>query len=223
MVRYKNNELEYLGRIDQQVKIRGFRIELGEIEQALTDVELVKSAIAFVTESSSGDKKIVAFYQLKEGKQPDINQLLFVELKKRLPYYMLPTQLTSIASWPLTSNGKIDQNQLVAQLQELSNERYEVPVGTTETNLVNAVAKLLAMSVDKISRQDNFFQLGGHSLLVVKLINEIEHCFTIKLTVADIYQSQTMVDIADKIEGLLMVKKLSNNIKDCELESEGWL
>ena len=223
LVRYKNNELEYLGRIDQQVKIRGFRIELGEIEQALTDVELVKSAIAFVTESSSGDKKIVAFYQLKEGKQPDINQLLFVELKKRLPYYMLPTQLTSIASWPLTSNGKIDQNQLVAQLQELSNERYEVPVGTTETNLVNAVAKLLAMSVDKISRQDNFFQLGGHSLLVVKLINEIEHCFTIKLTVADIYQSQTMVDIADKIEGLLMVKKLSNNIKDCELESEGWL
>ena len=154
----------FLGRIDHQVKIRGFRIELGEIEAALNQIDWVKDSLVIVR----GDpKKLVAYLRLEE--RADWEQIIRAELKRHLPDYMLPVAYVCLDSFPLKFNGKVDRDALPEpDFAELISIGYVPPETEVERVLCNICAKVLKL--DKVGVTDNFFSIGGDSILMLQLV-----------------------------------------------------
>jgi amino acid adenylation domain-containing protein len=162
--RYRaDGSLEYLGRNDEQVKIRGHRIELGEIEARLLEVAGVNEA-AVVARQERGEATLVAYVRGRASAQS-----LRAHLQAVLPQYMVPSAYVSVASLPLTSNGKLDRGAL-PEPDEAAYVRgeYQAPQGELEQRLSQIWASVLQLQ--RVGRHDNFFELGGHSLLAVRLI-----------------------------------------------------
>jgi acyl-coenzyme A synthetase/AMP-(fatty) acid ligase/aryl carrier-like protein len=177
-------EIEYLGRNDDQVKIRGFRIELGEIEARLREQERIKDAVVVMREQGE-EKRLVAYYTLKtkEKKEGKEEERLGAEelreyLKRKVPEYMVPSAYVEMEAMPLTANGKVDRKALPApELESHGLWEYEEPEGETETALAAIWKELL--KVERVGRHDNFFSLGGHSLLMITTIERMRrHGFT---------------------------------------------
>jgi len=164
-----DGSIEFLGRNDFQVKIRGFRIELGEIETRLSSHPAIREAVVLARTEQSGEKSLVAYYT---GEQAiDIADLRHY-LQDGLPDYMVPSAYVCLASWPLTSNGKLDRAALPAPTETAyARNEYQAPQGQIETQLAAIWAELL--SLEQVGRQDHFFELGGHSLLAVTLIERM--------------------------------------------------
>src|SRR5690606_12784988 len=164
--------LRYRGRADHQVKIRGYRIELGEIEALLTEHPAVRQAVVLAREDTQGDKRLVA-YVIPDGGGVDTGALK-QHLAERLPDYMLPAAIVPMAAFPQTPNKKLDRNALPAPEQQ-----QKAPLGERErpssehepliADLWRELLKLPAVGVD-----DNFFDLGGHSLLTVQLLGRLK-------------------------------------------------
>ncbi len=163
-----DGNLEFLGRADFQVKIRGFRIELGEIEAALELQPGVEQAVVVAREDKQADKILVAFFVAKAGSSLNTDSLRGA-LEASLPSYMVPTHFVPLQSLPLTANGKIDRNALptVSLQANISKEAGEEPRGDFEMILAKAWAE--ALGLKRVSRNDNFFHLGGHSLAALKI------------------------------------------------------
>ncbi|WP_395338241.1 amino acid adenylation domain-containing protein [Ningiella sp. W23] len=208
LVRWQaDGQLYYLGRNDFQVKLRGFRIELGDIENALLKQEGVKEALVLAQESPAG-KHLVAYYRAKERFNSDV---LRQRLSQQLPDYMLPQYLINVAQFPLTANGKIDRSALPApQLQET--QAYEAPQGQTEQALADIWKELLG--IERVSRHDNFFMLGGHSLLVTRLLKKINEKFKAKLSLNDLLALPTLVSQADSIDTHLWLADSAKTTSD---------
>ncbi|KAG0207382.1 hypothetical protein BGX31_002567, partial [Mortierella sp. GBA43] len=165
-----DGNIVYLGRNDQQVKIRGFRIELGEIESRLVDHPLVETATV-VAIGESSDKRLVAY--VAGASNDDLARILRSYLTSCLPDYMVPAAIVRLDSLPLTSNGKIDRRTLPAPDGDaLARQAYEEPQEKIEIAVAQIWSGLL--SIERVSRNDNFFALGGHSLLAVRLMNRID-------------------------------------------------
>ncbi|WP_335944804.1 non-ribosomal peptide synthase/polyketide synthase [Pseudomonas sp. G166] len=161
--------LHYLGRNDQQVKVRGFRIELGEIEARLSALDGVRSAVVLARQDDPGDARLVAYLLAEPGRHLEPGQLRSA-LTGQLPAHMLPSAYVQLEQWPLTANGKLDRRALPAPDQQaLQQHPYAAPRGTTETRLAQLWSRLLG--IEQIGRDDNFFALGGHSLLLVQLLD----------------------------------------------------
>ena len=162
--------IEYLGRLDDQVKIRGFRIECGEIEATLTKLKAVNSAQVLVVEINH-DKQLVAYIVYHD--KPEDEHTLRDSLRQQLPDYMVPNYFITLDAFPLLPNGKINRKQL-AEPKKFTVERqsYTPPQTSLEKAIADVWMDLLA--VDKIDRHDNFFDLGGHSLLSLKAIYHIQ-------------------------------------------------
>ena len=164
--------IEYLGRNDFQVKIRGFRIELGEIEARMIDVDGVGHAVVLVREDRPGDKRLVAYYTIKNIDQELPSEVLRGYLAGRLPEYMVPSAYVVVERMPLTPNGKIDRKKLLSsEASFCATSTYEAPVGEREEILSQIWSELLG--VGKVGRHDQFFDLGGYSLLVIKMIGKL--------------------------------------------------
>lgn len=189
-------EIEYLGRLDDQVKVRGFRIELGEIENQLLGHRDINNAVVSVKEGINGDKVILAYYVS--------NKLLSeYELKgylsRRLPDYMVPARFIKIDSIPVSSNGKVDKRALPEPCENsASTNEFTIPENETEVQLLNIWKKILG--VEKVSTSDNFFDIGGNSLTSIKLEIEAKK-LGFDISIADIFQNQTIKDLALKIRG----------------------
>ncbi|SFX78277.1 amino acid adenylation domain-containing protein, partial [Pseudomonas sp. NFACC43] len=161
--------LQYLGRNDQQVKVRGFRIELGEIEARLAGLDGVRSAAVLARQDEPGDPRLVAYLLAEPGQHLEPGQLR-AALAEQLPAHMLPGAYVQLPQWPLTANGKLDRRALPApDRQALQRQPYAAPQGATELRLAQLWSRLLG--VEQIGRDDNFFALGGHSLLLVQLLD----------------------------------------------------
>ncbi len=163
-----DGNIEYLGRIDHQVKIRGFRIELGEIEATISDDPAVKQCAVIDREDTLGDKRIVAYIVEKPGQfSIEVNRNL---LKDRLPEYMIPANYVLLQSLPLTHSGKVDRKTLPKPERKRPDlaQQYIAP----RSNMEKAIEKVWCsiLQLDKIGIDDNFFDLGGSSLLALKLI-----------------------------------------------------
>ncbi len=157
--------LEYLGRIDDQIQLRGFRIELGEIEAQLTRQQSVQEAAVLVKQSPSGEQ-LVAYLC---GQNIETEKLVLA-LSDTLPDYMMPSQFVALEKMPLSPNGKVDRKALPEPKWQQENE-YVAPVGDVEIQLASWWREILA--VDKVGRDDNFFSMGGHSLLAIKLLDKV--------------------------------------------------
>jgi len=162
-----DGKLEFLGRRDSQVKISGFRIEIGEIENQLLKLPGVREGAVVVTEAADQNKQMVAFCS---GDRPPNPGVLRDQLAKELPRYMVPSAIHWRKTLPLTENGKIDRKALVALAGELdSAQDLEGPSTATERRLAAAWAEVLGIPKNQIGRRDNFFDLGGTSLSLLKL------------------------------------------------------
>jgi amino acid adenylation domain-containing protein len=193
--RYKNNgDIEFLGRIDNQVKIRGFRIELGEIETVLSQHPNIRVTVVTVREDIPDDKRIVAYIVVSDEKVPTANDLREF-LAQNLPMFMLPSSFVVLDVLPLTPNGKVDRRALLAlDIEKQLDEEVISPRDELEQQLATVWQKLLG--IDRVSIHANFFELGGNSLISVRLVAEIEKIFNYHFPLSSFFQIGTIAEIA---------------------------
>jgi amino acid adenylation domain-containing protein len=165
-----NGSIECLGRTDHQVKIRGFRIEPGEIESILAQHSGINEAIVIAREMS-GDKRLVGYVVTRGQEAPSADELKDF-LRRMVPEYMVPSTFVFLESVPLTPNGKLNRNALPNPDHAGAPETYVRPATAIERAIGEAWEEVLG--VDRVSAHDNFFDLGGHSLLSLKAIAKIE-------------------------------------------------
>ncbi|XP_055303140.1 uncharacterized protein LOC129568840, partial [Sitodiplosis mosellana] len=190
-----DGNLIYLGRTDQQVKIRGFRIELGEIEVHLVKHPHVREAIV-QSYGNGSDARLVAY--VVADADTSLAQDLRTYLSELLPEYMVPVAYVCLQSLPFTSNGKLDRRALPPPDDEaFAHQEYEAPQGEIEENLANIWRELLG--VERMSRHDNFFALGGHSLLVVRLLAELRQ-IGLDTTVREVFDSSTLAVLSSTLD-----------------------
>jgi amino acid adenylation domain-containing protein len=198
----RDGNIEFLGRNDFQVKIRGFRIELGEIEARLAKHPAVREAVVIAREERPGDKRLVAYYttSLNDGSEanaPSAEQLR-AYLSASLPEYMVPAAFMALEAWPLTSNGKLDRRALPAPEMDFhAVHSCEPPQGDVETMLAAIWAETLRL--EQVNRHDDFFRLGGHSLLTLRVVTLLQQRGFI-ITVADIFANSTIESLAAKLK-----------------------
>ena len=181
LVRFRaDGNVEYLRRNDNQVKVRGYRIELGEIESAIAAHPAVAQAVVLVREDHAGDRRIVG-YMVKRGDTEPSDQDLRRHLRKTLPEYMVPQHFVVLDKLPLTPNGKIDRKALPAPLAE---NAVSAPRAEARNDAERLVAEIWqhALQVKQVGVHDNFFDLGGHSLLSLQVTAEIERRTGVRLS-----------------------------------------
>ena len=200
LVRYlPNGDIDFLGRIDTQVKIRGFRIELGEIEELLNQhPNIQQSVVNVVSEEDSERKELVAYYQSDKADLPEGNLKSY--LRDKLPGYMVPSFYIQMDSFSQNTSLKIDRNALPKpnRTQLAQSHKYEAPRTPIEKELTGFWQGLL--KVDQISIHDDFFDLGGHSLIAVELLSTIFKASGIKLPITSLFQNATIAKQALLLE-----------------------
>ncbi|MDQ1354871.1 MAG: hypothetical protein QG657_5180, partial [Acidobacteriota bacterium] len=197
-----DGNFEFSGRIDDQVKIRGFRVELGEIETRLASFPGVKEAVVLAQEEEKGDKYLCAF--VVSDDKNTVSELREY-LTKELPDYMIPSYFVPLEKIPLTPNGKIDRKAL-PKTQLKAGENYIAPRNEIEKKLVELWAEILgreslpASQLEKsIGINDNFFQLGGHSLKATVLVSKIHREFNVKVPLVEIFKTPILREMASLI------------------------
>lgn len=191
-----NGVIEYIGRIDHQVKVRGFRIELGEIEAALLQHSDVEEAVVLAKEEQKGDARLVAYVVADPERQPTVSDLKQY-LREKLPRYMEPGAILILERMPLTVNGKVDRAGLES-LESRNGSRdsvYEAPRDDLEQAL--AVIWAEQLGIEQVGIHDNFFEIGGHSLLAIQLLSKIWKRMGENLPVQALFQAPTIAELAD--------------------------
>ncbi|MFZ2651075.1 MAG: MupA/Atu3671 family FMN-dependent luciferase-like monooxygenase [Burkholderiaceae bacterium] len=194
-----DGRIECLGREDEQVKVRGYRVELGEIETLLRGHEGVLDAVAALREDIPGDKRLVAYLRIAQGQDLDF-QLLKASLLRHLPEYMVPTAYVKLGEFPLTPNGKVDRRALPAATP--LNPRsavYAAPKDDAETMIAGIWQRALRLEI--VGTRDNFFDLGGHSLLVVQVLKELRERVRKPLQMTDLFKHTTIEALARFVSG----------------------
>jgi len=200
LVQYQpDGTIAFLNRIDFQVKIRGFRVELGEIESVLLQVKGIKENVVIVREDKTGEKMLVAYY-IPDGKQIVTDKELRQFLKERLPDYMVPGAFIHMDRFPLTSTLKVDRNTLPEPDFDDAREstEYVAPKTQTEQKLARIWSSLLSQK--KIGIHDDFFEIGGHSMMAVALMTKIEKELNIRLPLASLFDRSTIHMLAELID-----------------------
>ncbi len=199
--------IKFQGRQDNQVKLNGFRIELGEIENQLLQHEEVVQTVVLIDQEHDVKRQIVAFIVLNEYSK--LNSIdLYQYLETRLPIYMLPKLITILDCIPLTTNGKVDRDALIkSQIRSSNNELKELK-SATEVALAQIWKDIL--KIDDIGRNSNFFQLGGQSLTLVKLANEIQDKFNISISIQSLFDNLILSQMAKLINLLINIQNLQD-------------
>jgi amino acid adenylation domain-containing protein len=183
-----------VGRADEQVKIRGYRIELGEIQAALTALDGVKQAVVIAREDRPGDKRLVGYVTESSTGTVDPGELR-IALAERLPEYMVPAVVVVLAALPLTPNGKLDTRALPAPGYQ--NAGYRAPASPVEEILAGVFAEVLGL--ERVGVDDSFFDLGGDSLLAMRLIAAIETGLDADLSVRAVFEAPTVTQLALRV------------------------
>ena len=190
--------LRYLGRLDFQVKLRGFRIELGEIESVIAHHKFVADAIAVVREVARGDQRLIAYVVARSGAPAPSSTELRDWVRRSLPEHMVPASFVFLDRIPLTASGKADRKALpVPQLTDAA-RRHQSPRSTIEHELVQIWQRLLSPS-RPISAFDDFFDIGGHSLLAIQMLAEVERVRGQRVPLAWLFESSTVEALAARL------------------------
>jgi amino acid adenylation domain-containing protein len=195
-------ELSYIGRGDQQIKLRGYRIELAEIEAALCSHESVKQAAVLLRGAGDGDRHLVAYVTAERGVKPSAGELREI-LTPRLPHYMIPSRFVVLEEMPLTDNGKINRRALPdCAYYDVSESGYTAPRTAVEQELSDIWRELL--SFERVGASDNFFEMGGHSLLAIRMLSRVRERFAVELSLRAVFESPTIETLAARIEADLL-------------------
>ncbi|MCP5049922.1 MAG: hypothetical protein GY940_22330, partial [bacterium] len=198
-----DGNIVFLGRKDHQVKVRGFRIELEEIRKQLLQHKDIKEAVILVRQDSENDKYLCAYVVAGRLAAGDVLDMLDIAalrgyLSERLPEYMIPTRFVPLESLPLNPNGKVDRKAL-PEPGTGSDRRYAAPRDDLEKKLQETWSELLGIEKDKVGINDNFFEIGGHSLKATILISRIHKAFNVKIPLAAIFRGPSIKEMAVKI------------------------
>ncbi len=194
-----DGRLEFVGRRDHQVKVRGFRIELGEIETVLSRHPGIKSNVVHVREDTPGDQRLVAYVVPTPGATPEA-EAMRATLRAQLPEYMVPGQFVVLDAFPLTPNGKVDRKALPVPEASAPSEADEVaealmsPVQRQVAALWRGILKL-----DRVGLHANFFDIGGHSLLLVRLQAALKREFGQEIPLVELFQRTTVAAQAERL------------------------
>jgi amino acid adenylation domain-containing protein len=190
--------LEYIGRTDHQVKLRGYRIEPGEIEACLAACAGVHEALVLLREDADGDRRLAAYLVPVDGCTPEPGDLRKALLAV-LPEPMVPASFTVLVEWPLTAHGKVDRRALpVPAVSAVAAAQFAAPVSHTERRIAAIWHDLL--HVAPIGRDDNFFDLGGHSLAAVRLHEAVRVSLASDISLTDVFQAATLAELAATID-----------------------
>ena len=199
LVRWRGDgQIDYLGRVDHQVKIRGFRIELAEVEAQLLARPAVREAVVVARQAADG-ARLAAFVSVQQGQTLDMAALRSA-LAAALPDYMLPSSITVLDALPLNANGKVDRKALpeAPTLPALEHQACETPEGGVAETIAALWAQVLG--VERIGASDNFFDLGGHSLQLIRVHGLLESRLGRELSLVDLFKHPTVSALARRIE-----------------------
>ena len=187
--------IEFLGRVDHQLKIRGYRVEPGEIEAVLEEQEAVKEAVVVAREDEPGLVRLVAYLVPPDGAEPEVD-VLRRTLQERLPTYMVPAALMVLDVMPLSANGKLDRKALPAPEFRTSGDLV-APRTSPEKMLAEVWAEVLGLS--EVGADDNFFGLGGDSILSLRVISKAREA-GFKITLKQLFEYPTLAELAEVVE-----------------------
>ena len=193
-------ELECLGRVDNQVKLRGFRIELGEIETVLADCDAVRECVAVVREDTPGDQRLVA-YVVPAAADVELDPAPLREAaRERLPGYMVPAGFVAVDALPLTPNGKVDRRALLERGPAPSGPSTDIqaPRNDLERRIADVWGPALGLA--EVPVDSNFFDLGGHSLLLAEVHVKLQQALTQEVTIIELFQYPTIASLAAHLE-----------------------
>jgi amino acid adenylation domain-containing protein len=206
LARYlRSGEIAYLGRSDEQIKILGHRIEPNEIVSVLDRHPDVQASRVIARDEAGREKHLVAYVVLKPETEPATSELRGF-LEKELPQFMVPAVFVRLEALPLTQNGKVDRAALPAPTPEntLRDELFTAARTPVEERIAAMLATLLGL--DQVSVHDNFFMLGGHSLLGTQLISQIRGAFGVELALRKLFEAPTIEQLSLEIEQLVMAR-----------------
>ncbi len=220
-----NQGLIFIGRHDQQVKVRGYRIELVEVENHLLANDLVTLAVVDVRCDNNGVAKLVAYVEFNKQRfetEVETSQQLKSQLADSLPDYMIPTSIIKVTSWPKLPSGKIDKKALPEP--ELNTQISMFKAATdTEQALVKLISELLKVDIDKISMAANLFEIGGHSLFVIRLVAEVRTQFDVELDVRAVYEAKELRAISSEIDAAVALNFAQQQHKNAVIKKKGTL
>jgi amino acid adenylation domain-containing protein len=210
-----HGQIAFLGRIDEQIKVRGYRIEPSEVVATLKEHPAIREAVVVAQEVTPGDKHLVAYVALASGGDPT-HRSLETFLRAHLPEYMVPTVFVRVDLLPLTPNGKVDRRALPPPNQ--TNTLRDTPFVAARTLVEARVARIVApvLGLDEVSVNDNFFLLGGHSLLGTQLIARLSAAFGIELSLRNLFEAPTVAQLAAEVEHVLVAKLEGLNESDVQ-------
>lgn len=191
-----SGDIEYIGRIDNQIKIRGFRVELGEIEAVINQHPSVSASVAIVREDKPGNQNLTAYITLHPDKTLTISELRRF-LQNKLLDHMIPTAFMILEAFPLTSNGKVDRRAL--PMPDALRPELEVAYVVPQTEVEKTIASVWqkALNLEKIGIHDNFFEIGGHSLLLVTVHSQLQEILNAELSTLDLFRYPTINSLAE--------------------------
>jgi amino acid adenylation domain-containing protein len=195
--RLENDDIKYLGRIDNQVKIRGFRIELGEIEATLSSHPATRDAVVIAQDDPSGDKRLAAYVVFNTGHAPSVSELREF-LKQKLPEHMIPASFVTLDRLPLTANGKLDRRALPTPGRSRGEiaEEFAPPRNDVEEVLAGIWSE--ALGVEQVGVHDNFFDLGGDSIRSITVVSRArERGF--ELSLQQLFERPTVAELAEGV------------------------
>jgi natural product biosynthesis luciferase-like monooxygenase protein len=201
LARYRDDGvIDFLGRADFQVKVRGYRIELGEIEAHVAQDGAVREVVVVAREDVAGDKRLVAYMVAHTGKTVDI-EALRTRLRDQLPDYMVPSAFVVMDKFPLTPNAKVDRKALPApdKVAARTKAEYVAPAGELEQAIAKVWTEVLNLS--KVGMDDNFFDLGGHSLLTVQIHRQLKELVDKPLALTDLFRFPTIRSLVEFLQG----------------------
>ncbi|MDW9383071.1 amino acid adenylation domain-containing protein, partial [Chryseobacterium sp. JV558] len=203
--------VEFMGRNDDQVKIRGYRIELDDVVLGLLSHDKINNAVVIAYGDTEGSRELIGYYTSDDF----INvRELRSYLSERLPSYMIPGYYSQLDELPLTSNGKVDRKALalISHLELDTGTEYKAPVTTAEKILVEIWSEVLSIPQEKIGVNDNFFDLGGDSIKIIRLISPIKKQFSKKIEVVNFYKNPTISGLSILINAKDLILEESENL-----------
>ena len=192
-----DGNIEFLGRVDNQVKIRGFRIELGEVESVLGQHPGVRETVVVAQQEVHGGKQLVAYVAPKLEPAPTTHELQRF-LQEKLPHYMIPSAFVYLESLPLTPNGKVDRRALPNPRSQDTRGHNEYVGPRDETERVLARVWSAVLGIDRVGLDDDFFAIGGHSLLAAKLFARLDEAFGRSLPLGVLFAAPTIRALAER-------------------------
>jgi len=207
--------IEFHGRIDNQLKVRGFRVELEEVEYAISELHGVIETVVKPIKGAEGDIRLVAFLNISDTFGMDTKELIN-QLRGKLPPYMIPSAFKYMHGFPKTVNGKTDKNSLTLDVNDIGIDKIErhnlETLTPNEKRILDIWSDIL--KTKDILITDNFFEIGGNSLLAISVMSKIESVFNIELGLRVFFDSPRIKDLAERIDILLLKTVKADQVKE---------